>query len=72
MKTLQKKLPKDCPITFHVNANENKFLRIRKRQTGLSIGEIIRSDWLSAATELFFQDRKNGRGTAASAPVPVQ
>lgn len=75
MKTIQKKQPKDCPLTIHVTTTENKYLRTRKRQTGLSISDVIREEWLRDTAELFFGERKktsrNGQPAARSAP-PVQ
>ena len=55
---LEKKLRKDCTATLHLTAIEKKYLRIRKRETGLSLSEIIRQEYLAQAAESFFDDRK--------------
>ena len=68
-----KKLKKDCAVTIHLTAIEKKFLLMTKRQTGVSISDQIREQWLSRAAELFFGQRKknsrNNQAAAASAPA---
>lgn len=71
---MMKKPRKDCAVTIHVTVMEDKFLRITKRQTGISISDQIRQQWLSQAAELFFAQRKNSRNdrAAATAAAAVQ
>lgn len=73
MKTIQKKLAKDYALTIHVTAPENRYLRTRKRETGLSISDVIRQEYLSNTADLFFDERKknlrNGHPAASDAPI---
>ena len=72
---MPKKLRKDFPFTIHVTATEDKYLRVRKRQTGMSVSDLIREEFgLSTAAEQFFLDRKkNARlDRAAASGQPVQ
>ena len=68
-----KKLRKDFTFSLHVTAIEDKYIRIRKRQTGMSFSDIICEAGLSRAAELFFLHRKknsrNEQAVASASPV---
>lgn len=57
MKTIKKKMQKDRAQTIHMTSVENRYLRIRKRETGLSISDVIRAEYLTDAADSFFNNR---------------
>ena len=74
MKVIEKKTPKDCSLTIHVTADEAEYLRARTRQTGLSLGDIVRAEYLTKTAEAFFSKQQktktvNGRQAMASPPA---
>lgn len=69
---LEKKLRKDCTTTLHTTSLENKYLRIRKRQTGRSISDVIREEYLTRAAEAFFAEQKQkSRNSQAAIAAPA-
>ena len=75
MKELSKKIQKDFALTLHVTGIEIRYLRTRKRETGHSMSDVVREEYLSETAELFFDERKkqarNGHPAASDAP-PLQ
>lgn len=67
-------------VTLRITSEEYRCLRLKQNETGQSLSEIIRNEYLIAATERYFAQHKPGRrgkhppslkGNANDLPVPT-